>query len=173
MSRNLRILLILAALMAAYLFVIKPIPAKREAIRERLAIQYKLLMKYESFAGATGKEATELKAVKDGLDAMEKHLIAEPDASLAFARLQILIQAMAESSGLQINSIRPLETSQNTGYETMPIFLDGFCDMEQMAEFLRKLDTSPELIAMEKISIASAPQGRLRFKIQMTGLRKI
>ncbi len=90
--------------------------------------------------------------------------------SLALASLQSKIQDMAEGAQLKVNSVKPLESEKIDGYRTLPLFLDTSGGMGSLSSFLRILESSGDLISLEKINVSRAPRGGLRVKMRLTGL---
>jgi Tfp pilus assembly protein PilO len=170
MSITMKVLIAAAAVLGTYALLIAPLDGKREGIKESLFIENKTLLKYERFI-AGGKDAKEeLDALEKEVLSLENKIIRKKDPSLAFASLQSTIQDMAESAGLNINSLKPLEPVAHEGYTGIPIFMDGSGELSTLDAFLKKLDRSRKLISLDKLSVSTAPRGGLRIKMQISGL---
>lgn len=165
------VLIGIAGLLGIYVLLVAPLKDKRVELKDRLFVEYKTMAKLENFIGSSlGAEGDIEKAAAE-LEEMEQYIIHEPDVSLAFASLQSKVQDLAESSGMRITSIKPLQAVTYEGYLGLPIFVDCNGDMRQLSSFLNFLDSSWEFIAIDKLNVSVLPQGRLRVKIQLSGLK--
>jgi Tfp pilus assembly protein PilO len=172
MKRSTLVLMIIAALLGAYVFLVSPLEGKREELRERLFVEYKTLRQHEEFIGSTEDAQSEVEEALKELTDMEKHVIQNKDTSLAFAELQKKVQRLAETSGMRVTSIKPLSTENRHGYAVLPIFMDFTGSISNFSTFLRRLDTSSEFIAIDRLNISRVPLNKLRVKIQLSGLMK-
>lgn len=159
-------------LLGAYVLFVAPLSEKREELKESLQAEYMALKKYEGLIQSTEKAETGLKAAAAGLKKMERTIIRATDTSLAFSRLQMKIQDIAEASGFRITSIKPLSAVSHTGYTGLPIYLDGTSDIAGLSNFLKALDSTRTFINMERLEVSTAPQGALRTKMRLSGLMK-
>jgi Tfp pilus assembly protein PilO len=171
MKRSTLVLMIIAALLGAYVFLVSPLEGKREELRERLFVEYKTLRQHEEFIGSTEDAQTEVEEALKELTDMEKHVIQNKDTSL-FAELQKKVQRLAETSGMRVTSIKPLSTENRHGYAVLPIFMDFTGSISNFSSFLRRLDRSSEFIAIDRLNISRVPLNKLRVKIQLSGLMK-
>ncbi len=160
------------ALIGAYVFFTVPLSDKREEIREQLRAEYAGLKKYEKFVRNIAEAEAELKASSNELEKLERNIVIEADTSLAFSHLQSKVQDMARASGIAITSLRPLPPVAYNGYTGLPIFIDGTCGIAPLGNFLETLDSPGTFIQVEKLDVSTAPQGMLRIKLQLTGLKK-
>ncbi len=173
MNRNLLIMTVIAALIAFYSFIIDPLSDKRASIQDDLFLQYKSLMKHEQFLRNAQSAEEELENSRTELEKQEEFIIRENDTSLAFARLQTKVQDMAASAGLEITSLKPLQgTDQKVGYKKLPLYMDCKGNMSQLSKFLNHLDSTWEFIAIDSLQVSVMLQGKLRIRIQLSGLMK-
>jgi Tfp pilus assembly protein PilO len=172
MKRSTPLLMMIAALLGAYVFLVSPLEGKREELRERLFVEYKTLRQHEEFIGSTEDAHAQVEEAVQELTDMEKHVIQKKDASLAFAELQKKVQRLAETSGMRVTSVKPLSAESRHGYAILPIFMDFTGSISNFSAFLRRLDKSSEFIAIDRMNISRVPLNKLRVKIQLSGLMK-
>lgn len=172
MRRSVVLAGVLAALVGAYVFFVAPLSEKRTELKERLQTEYMTLKKYEKFIQRTEGAEAELKAAAKKLKKMERNTIHADDTSLAFSRLQIKIQDIAEASGFTITSIKPLSPVNHNGYAGLPIYLNGTADIAHLSSFLKSLDSNKVFISIDRLDVATAPEKTLRIKMQLSGLMK-
>jgi Tfp pilus assembly protein PilO len=166
------VLVTIAALLGAYIFLVSPLEGKREGLKERLFVEYKTLRQHEEFISSTENAQAEVEQALEELTTMEKHVIQKKDTSLAFAELQKKVQRLAETSGMRVTSIKPLSAESRYGYGVLPIFMDFTGSISNFSTFLRRLDKSSEFIAIDRMNISRVPLDKLRVKIQLSGLMK-
>lgn len=172
MSRTTIALAIAAAIIAMHVLIVAPMGDSREAIQEQLFVEHRSLMKHERFI-AEGHGATEeLEALKGALKRQERRIVNEKDPSLAFATIQGKVQDMASGAGLRVNSMKPLAPKDIGTYSRMPLFLDATGDMRGFSSFLKLVDSSEDLLSLDKLSVTVAPRGVLRIKMELSGLMK-
>lgn len=172
MSRTTLALAAAAALLGAYVLLVAPLEEKREGIKEKLFVEHRSMVKHERFISSARDTEVDIEKAAKELEEMEQFIIKESDLSLAFASLQSKVQDMAESAGLRITSIKPLQAVGYEGYRGLPIFMDCTGGMGQLSDFLNYLDSSWEFIAIDRLGISVLPRGELRVKIQLSGLTK-
>lgn len=161
-----------AAVLAAYFFLISPLSEKREELKENLYTQHKTLVKYEKFISNTKQSEEELLHAREKLREMEQYIIDKPDVSLAFAELQTSIQKMAKTAGLSITSIKPLPAVDYPGYKGLPLLVEATGNIGNFGKFLNHLDSTWQFISVDKINVNTAPRDKLRVKVQLTGLMR-
>ena len=71
-----------------------------------------------------------------------------------------------------VKSIKPLPFVDYGGYTGLPILLDCMGDIGNLSRFLNFLDSTWELIAIDKLNVATSAGGVLRIKVQLSGLKK-
>lgn len=170
MSKTMWVLVSVAIALGIQFFVMSPLEAKREEVRERLFVQYKALQKYEKFVKDAKHSEAQFKQSRQELEKIEKGLLKETDLPLAFAELQGRVQGMAEDAGLSLTTYRPLTAHEQSGYQGIPIVMEGVGSINQISEFLKTLDDTDDLISLTQMSISVVPQGNLRIKVELMGL---
>jgi Tfp pilus assembly protein PilO len=173
MRRNILILAVITALLVIYVLFIIPLDDKRGGLKEELFVQYKSLLKHEQFVNNAQNAQEDLTKARAELETKEKHIIIASDVSLAFAQLQTMVQDMADQAGLTITQMKPLQAAPNeVGYKLLPLFIDCHGEIWQLSKFLNFLDSTPDFIAVDRLQVTVAPQGKLRIRVQLSGLMK-
>jgi Tfp pilus assembly protein PilO len=170
MSRTTLGILVASAIIAIHVLFVSPLEEKRPMLQDQLFVEHKALLKFERFTSSGENARQKLDELKKELAKTEKRVLKKQDPSLAFASLQEMVQDMAEGSGLNINSVRPLEQVEHEAYAGMPFFMDATGSTNSLSSFLKLMDASKNLIALDKLNIDRAARGGLRIKIQVSGL---
>jgi Tfp pilus assembly protein PilO len=170
MNRTIATLGILAVLVAIYVLVLEPMSEKRVYMQEQLKTNYVTLVKYQKYQKQKGQSSKRLEVAQKALEMAESPLLSHSDTSVAFARLQLDVQRLAAMSGLQVTSVKPLPAVEFKHYTGLPIFLDCTGDIKDLGEFLKSLDARDVLFGIDRLNVAAQQNGRLRVKIQLTGL---
>jgi Tfp pilus assembly protein PilO len=172
MTRRTIILIVIAVVVGFYVFYVDDLAEKRPALQEKLEMDFTTLMKHEKFIQRTKMAGVDIEDALEELAEKEKHIIHTTDQSLAFARLQKKIQDLAYETGLRISTIKLLPAVAHNGYTELPIFMDSTGDISNLSEFLKHIDSGKDFIGLDELDISSAPKGRLRVKMQLSGLMK-
>lgn len=173
MNRSIILIGIVVAMAAIYFFTVAPLTEKKMDLRERIERKYLALIKHEAFIQRAEKAGAKLKNALKELDEMEQYIIHPVDASLAFADLQMKVQDMAGGAGIRIVSIKPLPAVDYDSYRGLPISIDSTGSIKQFSEFLRRLDSTKEIISLEQIDMAIVKHDVIRIKMEILGLMKI
>lgn len=172
MKRSTAVMIVVAIILAIYVLGISPLKEKREGIQESLFVEHKSLLKQERFIQSGRNAQDELAALEKDVAALEKYVIKEDNESLAFARLQGLVQDMSEAAGMSIDSMKPLVTKPYDGYAMLPLAVDATGTIQQLSEFLHKLDRTSYMIRIDSLGISTTPTDTLRIKLQVSGLMR-
>jgi Tfp pilus assembly protein PilO len=166
-------LIALATAAALYLLVISPIDKSRERIRAELPQKQASLEKYRDFINKYSEEKERMDIHRQDLSELESFIVPESDPTLATASIQSRVQDIAASAGIKVNSIRALTPLPERGYSRLPVFVDGRGSMKNISSLLKMVDSSPEMLAVEKLEISSTRlRGQLRIKIQLAGMMR-
>ena len=173
MKKQRTALIALAAAVALYLLVISPIEASRARIMAELPQKQASLAKHRDFISKYSAEKERIDEHRQELREMEGFIIPESDPTLAAASVQSRVQDIAASAGIKVNSIRALTPVREKGYSKLPVYVDGDGSMKNISRLLKIMDSSPEMLAVEKVEISSTRKGsQLRVKIQLAGLMR-
>lgn len=173
MKKSVIISAIIMAIIAVHVFFIMPLAGKRTEMKELLQVKYASLQKYETFLKSTGKAETELDAAVKEVEGLEANVFQDKNESLAFAKMQGYVQDMAEKSGIKILSIKPLSVVKYKHYADLPVQLECSGGISQLGEFMKQIDTSKQLIRLDRLSIGVMNiqmPGELKIRVQVSGL---
>lgn len=172
MNRTIAAIGIVAALAAVYVFLIAPLDEKRVDIQERLRMDYATLHKYEAVSGNREQIEPLLEQTRNDLQDIEQNIFPKTDLSVAFAKLQKNVQALARESGLTVTSVKPLPTISYEHYTGLPLYIDCAGDIKELSEFLKSLDSRDVFYRIDRLNIAASRNGSLRIKMQLSGLMR-
>jgi Tfp pilus assembly protein PilO len=172
MNRVIMALGIFALLVGAYVILVEPLTEKRSDLKDRLEMNYATLKKSERFIEKTQKTGVRLEDARRELEEVERYVIQSTDTSLAFAELQAKVQDMARASGVKVTSIKPFPTVDYNGYKGLPIYMEGMGGIKDLSQFLKSIDSTEELIRVDRLKIQNSRQDSLKIAIQFSGLMK-
>ena len=173
MKRHRTALITMAAALGIYFLVITPLQSASERIRAEIPLKQAAIEKHSRFVERYSAEKGHMEEYRQRLDELERYTIRETDPSIAAATVQSRVQDMAQSAGININSIRALTPVEGEGYVTLPVYVDGEGTIANISRLLNQLDNSWELMALEKLEISSMRQaGSLKLKMQIAGLMR-
>jgi len=159
-----------------YMFETYFLTPETENYRETLEDEYKTLQRYEYALKGAGTTETEMKALLTNMKNAEKRLITEKSDFLASAKIQAEITDLTGKTGLNVATIRPMNAAKLKVYSVIQVYFEGNGDINQLSEFLRLVETDPLLLKIDKLSLNITNMQNpddLKFKIQISGLRKI
>lgn len=106
---------------------------KLEKIYQLLGHREKIEAEYEKLVRATIKESSDEEIIASILNQME---------------------ALARSSGVQINNIRPERVKEEAGYKRLSIEVSTESNVDALFKFIYNLETSPALLKIERLQIS-------------------
>ena len=197
MRKKRYLILALLFICFVYLFETYFLSPATEQYRESLVKEYKTLQRYEYVVKGAGATEDEIQALITDMKNTEKRLIAEKSDFLASAKMQgeisdltgkaglnvATIRPMAAvkmsdftgKAGLNVATIRPMDTVKMNAYSVIQVYFEGNGTIKQVSEFLRLVEANPLLLKIDKLSLNITNMqtpGDLKFKIQISGLRK-
>ena len=192
------LILALLCICSVYLFETYFLTPATEQYRESLAKEYKTLQRYEYVVRGAGATEDEIKALITGMKDIEKRLIAEKSDFLASAKIQgeisdltgkaglnvatirpmaaVKMSDLTGKAGLNVASVRPKDTVKMNAYSVIQVYFEGNGNIKQVSEFLKLVESNPLLLKIDKLSLNITNMQKpadLKFKIQISGLRKI
>ncbi len=176
MNNRKYILLAAALVMTLLLFQTYVLTPKSEAMREEIQVKSVTLQKYETYMEGSSITDAEIKKAAEEMKAAEKKLVIESSEFLAAARVQKELSELTQNSGLNIQTIRPLNTVKAKNFFFIPVYFEGSGTIKQIAEFLSEAEKYSLLLKIEKMSINVTNMQNpreLRFKMQISGLGKL
>lgn len=115
------------------------------------------------------------------LDSLSGAYLTAPSTAVAGAALATLISDYGAESGVRVTSaaVRP-DSSRKTAFTRIAVRVSATGDVEGLADYLRSIESSEQLLAVRELSVAqaepSAPDSRaeaLRFEFLVEGLVRI
>jgi len=139
-------------LWAGQAFLLKPVSTKWKRLDEEIAADRLKLEKSERLIGK-------------GSSITSDYETAAADAKMAgsaeeeMAKFLTEIEALANATGIHINEIKPLPTKKFGLYRKFYADLELEGGMAQISGFMRKMQDSPHLLAIDKLSLSSKEAG--------------
>ncbi len=146
---------------------------RSENMRSEIAAKYGTLQKYEAYLKGAAITEAETKRAAEDIGKLNKRLIAEKSEFLSSAAMQRLVSDLSERSGLNVLSLRPMNTSKEGAFIIVPVYFEGTGSIKQISEFFRNAEANPLLLKIDKINLNVTNMQNpkdLRFKIQVSGL---
>lgn len=175
MTNKRHLVLALLCVCSIYLFETYVLSPAAEQTRETLAEEYKTLQRYESVVKKGGATEQGVQAIITEMKNTEKRLLTEKSDFLASAKMQGDISGLTGRAGLNVTTIRPMSAVNLEAYDIIPLYFEGNGTIKQVSEFLKFIDEHPLLLKIDKLSLNITnlqTPGDLKFKIQISGLRK-
>ena len=166
---------ILAVLLVLILLLFQAyvLTPRSETMREEIQVKSAALQKYETYMEGSAITDTDMKTVAEAMKTAEKKLVRESSEFLAAARLQKELSELTQNAGLNIQTIRPLNTVKAKSFFFVPVYFEGSGTIKQIGDFLNALEKHALLFRIEKLSVnvtnIQNPR-ELRVKMQISGL---
>jgi len=176
MYRNRYILLAVALVMTLLLFQTYVLTPKSETMREQIQSKSATLQKYETYMEGSSITDTEIRTASEEMKAVEKKLVKESSEFLAAARVQKELSELTQNAGLNIQTIRPLNTVKAKSFFFIPVYFEGSGTIKQIGDFLNDVEKHSVMLKIEKMSINVTNMQNprdLRFKMQISGLGQL
>lgn len=170
------ILLAAAVVMTLILFQTYVLTPKSETMREEIQAKSAALQKYDTYMEGSSITDKEIKAADEEMKAIEKKLLKEASEFLAAARLQKELSELTQAAGLNIQTLRPLNTVKAKSFFVVPVYFEGSGTIKQLGDFLDQVEKHALLLKIEKMSVNVTNMQNpreLRFKMQISGLGKL
>ena len=176
MNRKKYVLLAAALVMTLLFFQTYVITPKSESMREEIQVKAATLQKYETYMEGSSITDAEIRTAGEEMKTIEKKLVVESSEFLAAARVQKEISELTQNAGLNMQTIRPLNTVKAKNFFFIPVYFEGSGTIRQIGDFLNEVEKHGLLLKIEKMSInvtnIQNPR-ELRFKMQISGLGKL
>ena len=176
MTRKKYILIAALLVMTLFLFQTYVLTPKSETMREEIQIKSATLQKYETYMEGSSITDAEIRTAGEEMKAVEMKLVKESSEFLAAARIQKELSELTQNAGLNIQTIRPLNTVKAKSFFFIPVYFEGSGTIKQIGDFLNDVEKHSVLLKIEKMSInvtnIQNPR-ELRIKMQISGLGKL
>jgi len=147
-------LAILIILLARY-FIIGPYLERREWVNTQLELQPQLLEKNLRYLARKDEFATGLEAARNEIKAREPKLLTGDTPSVSASDLQDTVQNLAVKGGTQVITTRVLNPETVGSFAKIAIQLEIGGQIDQIANLMRAIDTSPKLLVVDEINVRS------------------
>ena len=90
--------------------------------------------------------------------------------------MQKELSELTQNAGLNIQTIRPLNTVKAKSFIIIPVYFEGSGTIRQIGDFLDRVEKHAVMLKIEKMSINVTNMQNpreLRFKMQISGLGKL
>lgn len=135
--------------------IVTPLLERRAWVAEQLEAQPQLLAKNLRYLGQNEVITTGLAAAQAQIKAQEPKLLTGDTPSVSASDLQETVQAMAAREGTQIITTRVLNTEPAGSFSKIGIQLEIGGQIQQLANLIRGIETSPKLLVIDEINVRS------------------
>jgi len=137
-----------------YLLIL-PFYQRWEWVKNQLEVQPQLLEKNMRFISQQENLAAALDAAQKEIKLRESKLLAGNTASVSASDLQETVQALAAKEGAQVITTRVLNPEPAGSFSKIAIQMELGGQVDQIANFIRTLDSSPKLLVVEEMNVRS------------------
>jgi ACT domain-containing protein len=169
-------LAILIILLARY-FIIGPYLERREWVKNQLELQPQLLEKNLHYLARKDEFAAGLDAARNEIKARESKLLTGDTPSVSASDLQDTVQNLAVKGGTQVITTRVLNPETVGSFAKIAIQMEIGGQIDQIANLMRAIDTSPKLLVVDEINVRSlfrpvgVPQPQVAPQVAIQNLR--
>lgn len=169
-------LAILIILLARY-FIIGPYLERREWVNTQLELQPQLLEKNLRYLARKDEFAAGLEAARNEIKAREPKLLTGDTPSVSASDLQDTVQNLAVKGGTQVITTRVLNPETVGTFAKIAIQMEIGGQIDQIANLMRAIDTSPKLLVVDEINVrslfrpAGVPQPQAASQVAIQNLR--
>jgi Tfp pilus assembly protein PilO len=147
-------LAILIILLARY-FIIGPFLERREWVNSQLELQPQLLEKNLRYLARKDEFAAGLEAARSEIKTREPKLLTGDTPSVSASDLQDTVQNLAVKGGTQVITTRVLNPETVGSFAKIAIQMEIGGQIDQIANLMRAIDTSPKLLVVDEINVRS------------------
>ena len=136
-------------------FVIGPYLERREWVKSQLELQPQLLEKNLRYLARKDEFAAGLEAARNEIKAREPKLLTGDTPSVSASDLQDTVQNLAVKGGTQVITTRVLNPDTVGSFAKIAIQMEIGGQIDQIANLMRAIDTSPKLLVGDEINVRS------------------
>jgi len=141
-------------------FIVKPISVKWKRLNERIAADSLKLEKSERLIG----KKDSIKSDYEKAASAVKMAGSEEEEMAGFLTE---IEFLANSTGVHFNEIKPLPIKKFDLYKKFFVDLELEGEISQISAFMRQMQNSPHLLAIDKLTLGSKQAGKSMLKCRM------
>jgi ACT domain-containing protein len=164
--------------------IVTPFLERRAWVKEQLESQPQLLTKNIRYIGQKPAMMAGLESAREQIKAQEPKLLTGDTPSVSASDLQETVQAMAAREGTQVITTRVLNPEPAGSFSKIGIQLEIGGQIQQLANLIRGIETSPKLLMIDEINVRSlfrpigfpqppgapqAPAQNLRISLMVSG----
>jgi general secretion pathway protein M len=153
-SRAAALLLLVAVLGGAWIWVVEPLAAAYRQTDADLADGRDMLQRFDRLGDARAALEAQLKAIEERPASAAYYLAGATDA-LAAAALQERVTQLIDSSGASIVSIQTLPSSEEQGLRRVAIRLQMASELAPLVRILHGLETGVPVLFLDSIELQS------------------
>ena len=135
--------------------VVTPYIEHRAWVQGQLESQPRLLAKNLRYLAQKEAMVTGLEAARAQIQAQEAKLLSGDTPSVSASDLQETVQAMATREGTQVITTRVLNPEPAGAFSKIGIQLEIGGQIQQVANLIRGIETSPKLLMIDEINVRS------------------
>ena len=135
--------------------VVVPFLERRAWVQEQLESQPALLTKNLRYLGQKEGMLAGLESAREQIKAQEPKLLTGDTPSVSASDLQETVQAMATREGTQVITTRVLNLEPAGSFSKIGIQLEIGGQVQQLANLIRGIETSPKLLMIDEINVRS------------------
>ncbi len=161
------LLLIGVVLVLALQFVLAPLLESEKRIKDEIALNRKMLEKYQEYIdGRSGKEA-ELNQVAQKVESIQSKLLPGETPQINAANLQEILKKLSEKNGIQIRSFRIGEPKETPYYVKIPVIIEinPTKSVASLTYFIYDIENYEKLLLISDLDI-TAPNMRSPSEVQ-------
>ena len=136
-------------------FVVGPYLERREWVKSQLELQPQLLEKNLRYLARKNEFAAGLEAARNEIKAREPKLLTGDTPSVSASDLQDAVQNLAVKGGTQVITTRVLNPETVGSFAKIAIQMEIGGQIDQIANLMRAIDTSPKLLVVDEINVRS------------------
>jgi ACT domain-containing protein len=142
-------------LIVAQSLVVNPYLERRDWVKTQLEVEPQRLEKNLRYLARKEEMVTALASVQGELKARESELLTGDTPSVSASDLQDAVQALAAKEGTQVITTRVLNPEPNGSFSKISIQMEIGAHIDQAANLVRSIETSPKLLIVDEINVRS------------------
>lgn len=135
--------------------IVSPYMERREWVQTQLEIQPQLLEKNLRYIDQKEELVAALDAARNEIKSREPKLLSGDTPSVNASDLQETVQALAVKEGTQVITTRVLNPETAGAFSKIAIQMELGGQVEQIANLVRGIETSPKLLVIDEINVRS------------------
>jgi type II secretory pathway component PulM len=142
-------------LIVAQSLIVGPYRERREWVKTQLEVEPQRLEKNLRYLARREEMAAALEAARSELKEREGELLTGDTPSVSASDLQDAVQALAAKEGTQVITTRVLNPEPNGSFSKIAIQMEIGAQIDQAANLIRSIETSPKLLMVDEINVRS------------------